>query len=166
MDQLDPPESMVSTAAVYMMASRKHGTLYIGVTSELIQRVVEHREGLRGGFTEAYGVKRLVWFERHESIVAAIQREKSLKRYPRQWKINLIERDNPNWDDLFPGLLRAHGPLSHLQPPERSLSRPSWPGLSRPSMRAEGGRMAARPPSITLQPLWLWMAGTSPAMTV
>ena len=111
MDQAEPP---VGSAAVYMMASRKHGTLYIGVTSELIQRVVQHREGLKAGFTAQYGVKRLVWFERHEAIGSAIQRETSLKRYPRQWKINLIEHDNPNWDDLFPALLVERGPLAHL----------------------------------------------------
>jgi putative endonuclease len=107
-------EPFTATAFVYIMASRKHGTLYIGVTSELIQRIVQHRDGLKGGFTARYGVKRLVWLERHESIVPAIQREKSLKRYPRQWKINLIERDNPDWDDLFPKLLVEDGPLSHL----------------------------------------------------
>ena len=94
-----------SETAVYILASRKHGTLYIGVTGALIQRISEHREGVRPGFTSRYGVKRLVWYERHHGIVTAIQREKSLKKYPRQWKINLIERDNPNWDDLFPGLL-------------------------------------------------------------
>jgi putative endonuclease len=110
-DHAEPP---VASAAVYMMASRKHGTLYIGVTSELIQRVVQHREGLKGGFTAQYGVKRLVWFERHEAIASAIQRETSLKRYPRQLKINLIEQDNPNWDDLFPALLVEDGPLAHL----------------------------------------------------
>jgi putative endonuclease len=114
MDDADLPEPSTPTAAVYMMASRKHGTLYIGVTSELIQRVTQHRGGLKGGFTDRYGVKRLVWFEPHEGIVPAIQREKSLKKYPRQWKINLIERDNPNWDDLFPALLLESGPLSHL----------------------------------------------------
>ena len=110
-----------STTAVYMMASRKHGTIYIGVSGQFIQRIVEHREGLRDGFTRRYGVKRLVWFEMHEGIIAAIQREKSLKKYRREWKINLIERDNPNWDDLFPGLARETGPLSHLQGPEFSL---------------------------------------------
>jgi putative endonuclease len=104
-----------------MMASRKHGTLYIGVTSELIKRVVDHREGLKEGFTKLYDVKRLVWFERHENIALAIQRETSLKRYRREWKINLIERDNPNWDDLFPALLREEGPLSHLSWRERPL---------------------------------------------
>jgi len=109
------------TAAVYMMASRKHGTIYIGVSGSFIARIMQHREGLIDGFTKTYGVKRLVWFERLESIIPAIQREKSLKKYPRQWKINLIERDNPNWDDLFPALMREAGPLSHLQDPEPSL---------------------------------------------
>jgi putative endonuclease len=103
-----------ATAAVYMLASRKYGTLYVGVTGRLIGRIVEHREELIEGFTKKYGVKRLVWFEPYESIVPAIQREKSLKKYRRQWKINLIERNNPNWDDLFPGLLHEQGPLSHL----------------------------------------------------
>jgi putative endonuclease len=98
-------ELIHSRTAVYMMASRKHGTIYIGVTGEFIRRIVQHREGLKPGFTERYGVKRLVWFEMHEGIATAIQREKSLKRYPRQWKINLIEEDNPHWDDLFDGLM-------------------------------------------------------------
>lgn len=103
-----------ATAAVYMMASGQHGTLYIGVTTNLIGRVVQHRLGLVEGFTRKYGVKRLVWFERHESIVPAIQRETSLKRYKREWKVNLIERMNPRWADLFPDLLREEGPLAHL----------------------------------------------------
>jgi len=93
------------TSAVYMMASRKHGTLYIGVTTNLISRVVDHREARIPGFTKVYGCKRLVWFEPHDSIASAIQREKSLKRWPRDWKTNLIERDNPHWDDLFEGML-------------------------------------------------------------
>jgi putative endonuclease len=92
--------------AVYMMASRRHGTLYVGVTSDLISRVAQHRDGTFEGFTKRYGIKRLVWFERHDAINLAIQREKSLKRYKRDWKINLIERENPDWNDLFPGLLR------------------------------------------------------------
>ena len=91
--------------AVYMMASRKHGTLYIGVTSDLISRVAQHREGTYEGFTKRYGVKRLVWFEQHDFMTEAIHREKLLKKYKREWKINLIERENPGWDDLFPGLL-------------------------------------------------------------
>ena len=108
---------MSASNAVYILASGKHGTLYIGVTSDLIVRVSQHRENLTPGFTSRYGVKRLVWFERHEAIVDAIQREKSLKRYARAWKINLIEADNPNWDDLYESLFaEPPGPLSHLNP--------------------------------------------------
>jgi len=90
--------------AVYMMSNRKHGTIYTGVTSQLIIRVGQHRDGQIEGFTKKYGLKRLVWYEFHGSMVDAIQREKSVKKYKREWKINLIERDNPHWDDLFPGL--------------------------------------------------------------
>ena len=107
--------------AVYMMASRQHGMSYIGVSGHFIQRIGQHRSGETPGFTARYGVKRLVWFEMREGIVTAIQRETSLKRYRREWKINLIEQDNPNWDDLYPALWRESGPLSHLQPPEPSL---------------------------------------------
>jgi putative endonuclease len=98
-------EPIFSSNAVYMLASRKHGTIYVGVTSQLVQRVGEHRAKTRPGFTSRYGVMRLVWFERFDGVEEAIQREKSLKRYPRAWKTNLIERDNPDWDDLFPRLL-------------------------------------------------------------
>ena len=87
--------------AVYIMASGRMGTLYIGVTSDLAGRAYQHREGLIPGFTKRYGCRRLVWFETHDNIEVAIQREKSLKRYRRDWKLNLIERDNPNWDDLY-----------------------------------------------------------------
>jgi putative endonuclease len=107
--------------AVYMMASGQHGTLYVGVTSDLLRRAHQHREGLVEGFTKRYGVKRLVWFELHDSILTAIQREKSLKKYKREWKVNLIERENPKWDDLYPAFFVANGPLSHLQPPERHM---------------------------------------------
>jgi putative endonuclease len=91
--------------AVYMITNRRHGTLYIGVTADLITRVAQHRDADAPGFTATHGLKRLVWFEPHGSIVEAIQREKSLKKYKRDWKINLIERDNPNWDDLLLQLL-------------------------------------------------------------
>jgi len=107
--------------AVYIMASRKHGTLYVGVTSDLRNRVAQHREGSIPGFTQRYGVKRLVWYELHEGIANAIQRETSLKRYRREWKINLIEDANPNWDDLFPSLFVEAGPLAHLQPRETPM---------------------------------------------
>lgn len=84
------------------MADKRRGTLYVGVTSRFLTRIVQHREGVHEGFTKTYGLKRLVWFERRESMTGAIQREKSIKRWPREWKINLIERDNPHWDDLYP----------------------------------------------------------------
>jgi len=107
--------------AVYVLASRKHGTLYVGVTSDLPLRISQHRAGIYGGFTYQYGVKRLVWYELHEGIEDAIHREKRLKKYKREWKINLIEEMNPNWDDLFPAFFKVDGPLSHLQPPEPSM---------------------------------------------
>jgi putative endonuclease len=87
--------------AVYMMASGKHGTLYIGVTSDLSRRVWEHRESLIDGFTKTYGCTRLVWWETHDLITEAIAREKRLKAWRRDWKIELIEADNPHWDDLY-----------------------------------------------------------------
>jgi len=86
---------------VYILASRRHGTLYVGVTRDLAKRVHEHRTGLLGGFTEKYAVKMLVFAEPHDSAMAAIQREKNLKHWPRQWKIELIERDNLQWLDLY-----------------------------------------------------------------
>jgi len=86
---------------VYMLASRPKGTLYVGVTSNLVRRVAEHREGAVPGFTQKYSVKRLVWYETHDSIEAAIRREKRLKKWPRAWKVGLIEAANPEWRDLW-----------------------------------------------------------------
>ena len=86
---------------VYIMASKRNGTLYIGVTSDLSRRVYEHREGLVEGFTEKYGCKLLVWYEEYPNIADAIQREKSLKRWFRKWKLELIEKLNPGWNDLY-----------------------------------------------------------------
>jgi putative endonuclease len=86
---------------VYIMASRRNGTLYIGVTNDLVRRVYEHREGLGDGFTKRHGVKTLVYFEIFEGIEQAIQREKTMKRWIRAWKLNQIERDNPTWRDLW-----------------------------------------------------------------
>jgi putative endonuclease len=90
--------------AVYILASRRHGTLYIGVTSDLPARIHAHRESLIPGFTRRYGVKRLVHFEMFDMMDAAIQREKRLKEWRRAWKIELIEATNPHWDDLAVGL--------------------------------------------------------------
>ncbi len=89
---------------VYILASGFNGTLYVGVTSDLLARLVQHREGVTGGFTKQFGVHRLVWFEMTETMDAAIASEKRIKKWPRDWKKNLIERDNPNWDDLAVGL--------------------------------------------------------------
>lgn len=86
---------------VYILASGKNGTLYIGVTSDIVRRVWEHRENIIDGFTKRYSVHRLVYFEIFDDPERAIQREKTMKRYLRQWKINLIERDNPDWSDLY-----------------------------------------------------------------
>ncbi|MDB5456228.1 MAG: hypothetical protein JWP92_1813 [Caulobacter sp.] len=91
-------------AAVYMMANQPLGTIYIGASGYLPRRIWEHREGLLPGFTKTYKLTRLVWYEPGDDIEAVPRRERALKRYPRQWKINLIERDNPHWDDLYPGL--------------------------------------------------------------
>ena len=84
---------------VYLLASGFHGTLYTGVTSNLLGRVWQHREEITGGFTKRYGVKRLVWIEVHDRMEIAIQREKSIKRWQRKWKM-LVERENPTWRDL------------------------------------------------------------------
>ena len=85
---------------VYMLAGKRHGTLYIGVTSNLIARLAQHREGLIEGFTERYGVSRLVWYEMADTMEAAIRREKQLKKWNRDWKLRLIEEANPAWVDL------------------------------------------------------------------
>ncbi len=86
---------------VYILAGRKHGTLYVGVTNDLARRVSEHRLGEIPGFTSRYGVKRLVYYETFERFDDAILREKRLKRWPRAWKVQAIERTNPEWVDLW-----------------------------------------------------------------
>jgi len=86
---------------VYIMTNRPNGTLYVGVTGELVRRIWEHREGVVEGFTKRYTLKRLVYFERHEDIRSAIQREKNIKHWPRAWKIRLILEANPTWGDLY-----------------------------------------------------------------
>jgi putative endonuclease len=91
---------------VYMLASRIGGTLYIGVTSNLLARMAQHREGDVEGFTRRYGVHRLVWFEEHWTAESAIRREKQMKEWKRAWKVRLIRERNPNWDDLFPAIAR------------------------------------------------------------
>ncbi|MCJ9429383.1 GIY-YIG nuclease family protein [Kordiimonas marina] len=90
----------------YIMASGPKGTLYIGMTGNLPRRVWEHKNHVIEGFTDRYDVTRLVWFEEHATAEAAIQREKRLKRYKRDWKIDLIEAENPNWEDLYQRICR------------------------------------------------------------
>ena len=94
----------MSQWAVYILASRIGGTLYIGSTSDLVRRVFEHRTKAVPGFTRRYGVLRLVWFELHDSGEHAIRRERQLKKWNRAWKVRLIEEKNPNWDDLYPAI--------------------------------------------------------------
>jgi putative endonuclease len=91
---------MSNTYCVYIMASKRNGTLYIGVTNDLARRVSEHREGLAPGFTKQYGVKMLVYYEAFGDIDQAIRRESRLKKYKREWKINLIQQNNVEWRDL------------------------------------------------------------------
>jgi putative endonuclease len=91
---------------VYILASAPGGTLYVGVTNDLIRRTYEHREGLVPGFTKKYGVKRLVYYEAHDTAIAAIQREKNIKHWSREWKIDLIVSMNPVWRDLYDEITR------------------------------------------------------------
>ena len=106
---------MNRSPCVYLLASNCNGTLYVGVTSNLIQRVWQHRQGEIKGFTEKYGVKHLVWFEQHETMENAIGREKQIKEWKRAWKVNLIVQENPDWHDLYDGLGGAE-PTSGFRP--------------------------------------------------
>jgi putative endonuclease len=91
-------------AFVYIVSNQRNGILYTGVTNDLLRRAYEHREGLISGFTKRYALKRLVWYETHDSIVTAIQREKAIKHWPRAWKVRLIHTVNPEWTDLYDSL--------------------------------------------------------------
>ena len=95
----------MKTACVYILASKCNGTLYIGVTSNLVQRIYQHKTKLAAGFTQKYNVDKLVYFEATEDMAAAIVREKQLKKWNRQWKLALIEKDNPEWRDLYADIL-------------------------------------------------------------
>ncbi len=86
---------------VYILASKRNGTLYIGITTDLVKRIWEHKQGCIDGFTKKYNVKHLVWYEQHESIESAIKREKALKEWQRKWKLRIIEELNPKWQDLY-----------------------------------------------------------------
>jgi putative endonuclease len=90
---------------VYIITNHPNGVLYVGVTSDLVRRVSEHRAGEISGFTQRYSLKMLVYFERHDEILNAITREKAIKKWPRRWKVQLINKDNFGWDDLYESIL-------------------------------------------------------------
>jgi putative endonuclease len=96
---------MTKLPAVYILTSRKYGTLYVGVTSDLIRRIWEHKNDSVESFTKRYGVHTLVWYEQHETMESAIDREKAIKEWKREWKVEMIERSNPEWNDLYASLL-------------------------------------------------------------
>ena len=96
---------MIKKPAVYILASDRNSTLYIGVTSDLVKRVWAHKNNLVEGFTKRYRVHNLVWYELHESMHSAIEREKKMKEWKRSWKIRLIEENNPNWNDLYDSII-------------------------------------------------------------
>ena len=91
---------------VYILASKKDGVLYIGVTNNLVRRIYEHKKGMTDGFTKKYNVKNLVYYETHSEINEAIKREKQMKKWYRKWKIELIEKSNPEWKDLYYELIK------------------------------------------------------------
>lgn len=97
---------MLNSYYVYILASQRNGTLYVGVTNDPIKRVWQHKNNLMDGFTKKYGVHKLVYFEETNDIESAIKREKLLKRWKRQWKLKLIEEKNPNWKDLYNDLIK------------------------------------------------------------
>ena len=90
---------------VYLLASKRNGTLYVGVTSNLLQRVWQHKNDMIDGFTKRYGIHDLVWYEIHGTMESAIMREKAIKEWKRAWKLELIEKDNPSWLDLYQSLV-------------------------------------------------------------
>ena len=106
---------------VYILTNKKHGTLYIGVTSNLIQRIYEHRHGLVEGFTKKYGLHKLMHFEETNDVMSAITREKQIKKWKRVWKIELIEKHNPDWKDLAEEFLNS--PCCEFNSPGFPLSR-------------------------------------------
>jgi len=99
---------------VYLLASHRNGTLYVGETSNLLQRLQQHREGRLGGFTRGHGVHRLVWFEQHATMEHAILREKRIRKWNRAWKVRPIEEGNPDWRDLAPDFGFAGSPSTRV----------------------------------------------------
>ena len=130
---------MPTSGYVYLLASQRNGTLYTGVTSDLVRRVAQHRSGSDSGFTSTYGVTRLVYVEAHADIRDAIRREKQIKKWRRAWKLRLIEADNPAWRDLYPDWCEA-----------LTRSRPAFDPDALPTQRvipAEAGIQNGRHPA-------------------
>ena len=92
---------MDKTYFVYIIASKRNGTLYVGMTNNLERRITEHKEQINKSFSSKYNISRLVWYEEFDTSISAIEKEKQIKTWQRQWKINLIEKENPNWKDLY-----------------------------------------------------------------
>jgi putative endonuclease len=113
---------------VYILASQRNGTLYVGVSNDIMRRTWEHKNGLVEGFTGKYGVHTLVWYELHDDINVAIAREKRLKRWNRAWKISLIEKDNSGWNDLY---ARLRGEIALPDPPGSPSPRDTGVSLGR-----------------------------------
>ena len=130
---------------VYILASKPHGVLYIGVTSEVFERVALHKQGLLGGFTKRYGVHRLVYVEFHDDMLAAIQRETRLKKWNRAWKVRLIQQVNPEWVDLWSesGEIRCAGPGGQVLPGdgEARAGQPPWVPACAGMTGLQGGRV-------------------------
>jgi putative endonuclease len=95
----------MKTPCLYIVASKRYGTLYVGVTSDLVKRIWEHKNHVVPGFTKKYEITNLVWYESHETMESAIVREKRIKEWKRAWKINLIQEMNPNWEDLYESII-------------------------------------------------------------
>ncbi len=102
---MTPPRRSPRLPCVYILASRPGGALYLGVTSNLVQRVWQHKSSAAEGFSHRYNIARLVWYEQHENMESAIRREKAIKRWNRAWKARLIEESNPSWRDLYEDIL-------------------------------------------------------------
>ena len=113
---------------VYILTNKRNGTLYVGVTSNLIQRIWQHKEALVKGFTENHDIKILVWYELHETMISAIAREKSIKKWNRAWKLRMIEERNPDWQDLWLEITgqakSSNCPLTFAQDPAPTVCHP------------------------------------------
>lgn len=136
------------TIAVYIMASKYRGRIYLGVTSDLVSRVARHRAGEGSKFTTEYWCRRLVWYEVHADMRVAIQREKSLKRYLRAWKVELIEKENPNWLDLWESIRPGPLPGERRVTPEQLLRGEVQEPEDKPADVSDGERkILGSPPS-------------------